>query len=100
MSDLVESPEGVAWKLFKKILEQEDDQAKSNEPVAAKMLDLYAECLGAVNGDRFPIDGIPPTQWCKLRREARNDPRALLLRPLDAGDGAAQHQRWFCPARP
>jgi hypothetical protein len=63
MTHETDNPESVAWKLFEKILEQ-DDQVKSNLPAAARMLDLFAECLRAANGDRMPIDGIPPTGWC------------------------------------
>jgi hypothetical protein len=47
-----DSPEACALILLEEILEK-DDQTKSNLPPAARMLDLFAECLIAVNGDRL-----------------------------------------------
>jgi hypothetical protein len=43
-----ETPEGAAWELFMEIrrLEEKDAQGRgSNEPLRARLLDLYAECL-------------------------------------------------------
>jgi hypothetical protein len=41
----------VALSLLEKILERED-RTKTNAPPAAWMMDLYAQCLEAVRGDR------------------------------------------------
>jgi hypothetical protein len=43
-----ETPEGAAWELFMEIrrLEEKDEQAGgNNEPLRARLLDLYAQCL-------------------------------------------------------
>jgi hypothetical protein len=48
-------PESVGLALFEKILEQ-DDQTKTNQPAAARLLDLFSECIRAVNGDRVAPD--------------------------------------------
>jgi len=45
-----DSPEAVALSLLEKILEREGDSAQRNEPPAARMIELYAQCLAAVNG--------------------------------------------------
>ena len=42
-----DSPEAVALELLKEILER-DNQDKQNEPLAARMIELYAQCLAAV----------------------------------------------------
>ena len=50
-----ETPEAAAWELFMEIrrLEEKDEPARgSNEPLRARLLDLYAECLTAARGDR------------------------------------------------
>jgi hypothetical protein len=52
MSTYPESEPAIALWLMERILERED-QTKRNEPVAAHTLDLYAQCLQAVNGDRL-----------------------------------------------
>jgi hypothetical protein len=52
--DHPDCPEAVALVLLEKILEQ-DDQTKSNLPPAARLLDLYAECLAATHGDRVAL---------------------------------------------
>jgi len=52
-----ETPEGAAWELFMEIrrLEEKDEQGRgSNEPLRARLLDLYAECLTAAQGNRHP----------------------------------------------
>jgi hypothetical protein len=51
-----ETPEAAAFALFKEILEADPTLTSrtSNQPIAAYMLDLYAECLVATNGDRKP----------------------------------------------
>ena len=49
-----ETPEATALALLYLILEQDRSLTSrtSNQPVAAYLLDLYAECLTAANGDR------------------------------------------------
>jgi hypothetical protein len=42
-----DSPEAVALELLREILER-DNQDKQNEPLAARMIELYAQCLAAV----------------------------------------------------
>lgn len=44
-----DAPEAVALALMEKILER-DDQTRRNEPPAARILALYAECLAVVQG--------------------------------------------------
>jgi len=43
-----DSPEAVALELLKEILGR-DDQSKQNEPIAARMIELYSQCLAAVS---------------------------------------------------
>jgi len=48
-----ETPEGPAWELFMEIrrLEEKDEQGRSsNEPLGARLLNLYAECLAVTTG--------------------------------------------------
>ena len=49
-----ETAEGAALALLYLIIEQDRSLTSrmSNQPVAAYLLDLYAECLRAANGDR------------------------------------------------
>jgi hypothetical protein len=42
-----DSPQAVALELLREILGR-DDQSKQNEPIAARMIELYAQCLAAV----------------------------------------------------
>jgi len=44
-----DSPEAVALELLREILGR-DDQSKQNEPIAARMIELYAQCLAAARG--------------------------------------------------
>jgi hypothetical protein len=48
------SPEGVALALFNQILDADSSLTSraSNQPVAAYMLDLFAECVAAAHGER------------------------------------------------
>jgi hypothetical protein len=57
-----DTPESIALILLEKILEREDPLQKRNEPPAARLLDLYAECLMATNGDRL-IPKHAATGW-------------------------------------
>jgi hypothetical protein len=62
--DWPESTDAVALALREAEQEQEPKGARRrNIPETARLLDLFAECLRAVNGDRCPIDSRPPTQW-------------------------------------
>ena len=49
-----ETPEGTALALLYLILDQDRSltSRSGNQPVAAYLLDLYAECLSAARGDR------------------------------------------------
>jgi len=49
-----DSPEGVALALFKEILKADPTIVNqgAQQPVAAAMLDLFAECLTAASGAR------------------------------------------------
>jgi hypothetical protein len=49
-----EAPEAVAFELLRMIEEAEDKAGRDrkNLPTAARLLDLYAECLAAVIGNR------------------------------------------------
>jgi hypothetical protein len=48
-----DSAEAVALELFKIIKESEPkDTHRSNVPEAARLLDLYAQCLAATDGQR------------------------------------------------
>jgi hypothetical protein len=53
--DYPDSLEAVALSLLEKILER-DDQPKTNEPPAARLISLYAQCLEVVRGDRMSPD--------------------------------------------
>lgn len=49
-SNWPECPESVALALMEKILEREDQTTRRNEPAAARILALYAECLAVAQG--------------------------------------------------
>jgi hypothetical protein len=54
MPRIPDSPEGVALALFKTILKADPSllAQPTAQPIAATMLDLYAECLTAASGSR------------------------------------------------
>jgi hypothetical protein len=53
MTDHPETPEATALALLQLILDTEEKTGrKRNEPTRHQILDLYAECLAAANGDR------------------------------------------------
>lgn len=53
MGSYPDSPEAVALALFREIHEAErKDGRRLNEPPTQRMLDLFAQCLDAVKGQR------------------------------------------------
>jgi hypothetical protein len=56
--DRPDAPEAVALELLRLIEAREQKEARrSNIPESTRVLDLYAECLAAVRGDRVaPAD--------------------------------------------
>jgi hypothetical protein len=55
------TPEFIALELMRMIEKNEPKDERRNVPEAARLLDLYAACLSAVNGDRV-VPMAPSTQ--------------------------------------
>jgi hypothetical protein len=53
------TPEAAAWALFKEIIEADPSLTSrtSNQSIASFMLDLFAECILAANGERKTPSG-------------------------------------------